>query len=253
MKKQILILAGYNNSQKNKLIKEKYGVNRHMFPIFGTPIIHRTQQQLIKNGYDDYIIFCSEEDKDDYLIDGVWQQSPQIDKNEILPTLIFKAYKEKLLFEDKMTIILFGDTVYSDEFMNSILNEDGKHWKMYGAYNYNKSKFRKQWAEIYGYVFNAIDYKMLCQKCEELTDYATINKVGNRLKIENSTICLNQILYVLYNMMAFDKKLSYQEDGPRDNIFAPHKDHFVDILDYTDDIDNPNDIKNLEQNIKLLS
>lgn len=143
-KKKFIIQAGSRTIDKNDTYLNYYkgldydagdrwnnylGVKKHMIPIKGEPLIHRTQRILLENGATNVVVKCNKEDIDKYVIDGaVGIENPEI--KHFYPDHEF-INSMPLLNQDGVTVLLWGDTYYSENIIKNICNNTSENWHYY--------------------------------------------------------------------------------------------------------------------------
>jgi CTP:phosphocholine cytidylyltransferase-like protein len=147
MNKKYLILAGNRHFDDEDLYVKTYGkvtdfnypnrwdnylgVPKHLIPIKGEPLIHRTQRLLIENGAKDIFVTCNKENFSTYLIEGCTPLESISNKNLNYPDHEFFSTKD-LINKDGITVILYGDIYFSESIIKDIVSKQEKDWYYYG-------------------------------------------------------------------------------------------------------------------------
>jgi len=99
------------------------GVPRHLVPMGGEPLLHRTVRQALAHSGDVRVISA---DDQRYKVDGVqWHEAPQRTPNEFATTLPWWSAESR-------TVLLLGDTYYTDDAMATITGFEPVRWQMFG-------------------------------------------------------------------------------------------------------------------------
>jgi hypothetical protein len=126
-------------------------VPKHMIPIKGEPLIHRTQRMLDEMGVQDVHVVCRDES---YVRSPALRAVPrEIDRATVHP----QEESRHLWNETGKTTILYGDMYYSEKLLSKIVNDPADDWKIYARYG--GSKFTgKDYGEIFGWVMRPEHY-----------------------------------------------------------------------------------------------
>jgi choline kinase len=224
MNKRFIILAGNKNFDTRW--NNHLGTSKHMIPIKGEPLIHRTQRLLLDRNQKDIIITCNKDNIGKYNLSNVTAIESKNNKSHIYPDYEF-ATTEGLLNPDGITIMLWGDLYLSENIINKIVNNNSEDWHFYG---------RRKSSEITGSIYG-----------EDFGWYFNNNHILNIMSTSETMLPIlkklvkDQSLYpwamedcskMLYRMMA---KIDYED---------PHlidKHHWIEIDDETEDFDYPED------------
>lgn len=249
MNKKFIILAGTrktdyeeeylkyyksNDQQTNSTDRwENYlGVSKHLIPIKGESLIHRTQRLLKENGALDILVKCDENNKESYLIEGSKFINPQIDKSLAYPD--YELFLCNSFFnEDGHTIILFGDIYYSQKIIKHLVLNESKSWHYYARKRFSEIT-GSIYGEHFGWHFHNSQIKKLLnagdRACKETIDL--VKRSGNGELVSGQEWNMQDSASITYRILC----------GL--NIFDPNSTedfHWVEWDDETEDFDYPID------------
>jgi hypothetical protein len=117
--------VGFPNRWNNYL-----GVPKHLIPIKGEPLIHRTQRLLLENGASDIWVSCNKQNFEKYVIDGCNPIETHFDRDSLYPDHEFLS---TLNMENKngITVQLFADIYYTEELIKELINNPSEDWHYY--------------------------------------------------------------------------------------------------------------------------
>ncbi len=116
---------GYPNRWNNYL-----GVPKHLIPIQGEPLIHRTQRLLLQNGATDVWVSCNEQNFNSYVIDGCNPVKTNFEKNSLYPDHEFMSTRG-MENKDGVTVQLFGDVYYTEDLIKNLITNPSEDWHYY--------------------------------------------------------------------------------------------------------------------------
>lgn len=148
--------VGYPDRWSNYL-----GVAKHLIPIKGEPLIHRTQRILLENGASNIWVSCNKRNINSYIIPGCNWAETVVDKDSLYPDHEFSSTKG-MSNEDGITIQLYGDIYYTEELIKHLINNNSEDWHFYARW-----KGSDITGKVYGEMF-AWYYHI--SKLQELTD-----------------------------------------------------------------------------------
>lgn len=217
--KKYLILAGGSDKWNNTM-----GMPRHMVPIKGEPLIHRTQRLLLENGATDIVVSCNEGNQDSYVLSTCqYLPSPPCVGN-IEEDALAWHYREYLNFNGT-TVILYGDCYYSEPLINAIVEDPGTQWHVY-ARSGGSVTTEKQYSEMFAWVVSKHDLQLLLD--------CSYKACGMPASLSRG---VEQTDYMTYRLMAnLDPMYEW-----------PEKIHWIDWNDESDDFDYPRDVRLLEE------
>jgi hypothetical protein len=127
---KVIICAG-GSPDSPSLWNNHLGIQKHMIPAHGEPIIHRTQRLLLENGFNNLYLACHEKNKSTYLSKNVnYINAPELKGNLGERSLVWH-YKNYLDLK-KTNIFILGDVYYSDEIIRQLSQDPGDIFKIYG-------------------------------------------------------------------------------------------------------------------------
>jgi hypothetical protein len=140
-----LILAGGEGSRWNNYL----GVPKHLIPIKGEPLIHRTQRMLHERGVEDVRVVCKPEDADLFVLPKSIYQPMESSSRD------WQQHQESSRYawnNHGKTTLIFGDLYITDRLMDAIVNESGEPWRIIARWE--GSKFTgKPYGEIFAWIF----------------------------------------------------------------------------------------------------
>jgi hypothetical protein len=122
-------------------------VKKHMIPIKGEPLIHRTQRLLHENGVKNIFVVCKEEDKESFVSEFGEFRSPELAKRDWIQEWDGSRY---LWSRKEKTIILYGDCYFSEEILDELCQKQEKDWKVYARW-WGSSKTGKDHGEMFAW------------------------------------------------------------------------------------------------------
>lgn len=120
--------VGYPDRWSNYL-----GVSKHLIPIKGEPLIHRTQRILLENGASNVWVSCNKRNIDSYVIPGCNWVETVFDKDSLYPDHEFSSTKG-MSNENGITIQLYGDIYYTEEIIKHLINNKSEDWHYYARW-----------------------------------------------------------------------------------------------------------------------
>lgn len=248
MNKKYLILAGERILDDEKEYYKLYtrdikhggpkkwnnylGVPKHLIPIKGEPLIHRTQRLLLENDAQNVFVTCNKERFGKYNIDGVTPLESIKVENDTYSDHEFKSTMG-LLNENGITVILYGDVYYSDKFIKHIVENKSNDWHYYGR-RMGSQITGKMWGENFAWYFNNNHIQDLVNRGIQAVNI-TKELVNNTNKNPNGTKypwIMEESSKMTYRLMA---GLDYEDPHQVD------KHHWVEWNDETEDFDFPED------------
>lgn len=192
------------------------GRSRHMLPAYGMPLVHRTQTQLLQQGFTDIHLACSLKNKAAYLLDGVsFLESPARTNDTREESVVW--HYQKYVASDKPTMFLFGDAFYTDEIIISLSNDLGTDIRFYGK---NKRYIEYDHDRTNEYYAIVLPYKDLDAYLTTISKVAKTRTYG-------------------YKLIPY---LALRKFAGLESIYHTHSsDHWVECPDLTCDFDDQND------------
>jgi hypothetical protein len=126
MSRALLLAAGEMTRWKNHL-----GVPKHLVPIKGEPLIHRTQRKLHARGVEDIRVVCQADRAEAYVLPGigthaepVWRDGAQHQHES----------SRHLWHTAGPTIVIYGDTYLTDPLLDALVADRGDPWHIYARF-----------------------------------------------------------------------------------------------------------------------
>jgi len=142
---RVVILAGSDPAVESARWRNHMGVPRHLAPIDGEPILYHTVRQL--DGHDIYVVGP---DDDRYRIPGTTLFIPTITPSNLWADPLL--HNRSLRDPDGRTVVLCGDTWFSDDGMSRILNYNEREWRFFCRFGASKMT-GCLWGDIWGHSF----------------------------------------------------------------------------------------------------
>lgn len=144
MTRAIILAAGESERWGNYL-----GVPKHLIPIKGEPLIHRTQRMLMENGIKDIFVVCDEKNKSRYVLDYSTFEQPQI----IDRSWVQEWDGSRHLWNNNgKTMILYGDCYFTEALMYNMCQDSGNPWHAWARWSASKIT-GKGYDEMFGWCF----------------------------------------------------------------------------------------------------
>ena len=137
---RVIVAAAGNQSRWGNYL----GVPKHLVPIDGEPLLRRTVRQL--TGHE--VIVVGPDDAR-YRIPGSRLVTPSEDGGKWAGPLI---YTQQLRDPDGRTLLLLGDTCFSDEGMATILGYEAREWRLFCRFDGSRLTGAR-WGEAWGHSF----------------------------------------------------------------------------------------------------
>lgn len=145
----LILAAGQGSRWGNYL-----GVPKHMIPIKGEPLIHRTQRILAATGANDVYVVCRDST---YVLPPSQRATPQ----EVEREWVHEQEESRYLWSKSgRTILLYGDVYYSEDLLSRIVHEPADDWKVYARYGAS-AHTGKHHGEMFGWVFRPEHHRQL--------------------------------------------------------------------------------------------
>lgn len=143
---RVLILAG------NGRVSERWPDEppRHLVPIKGEPLLHRTVRMMAERGMTDIRVFADPDDID-YVVEPAIHEHPRpVDREWVQEW----EPSQHMWNSDGRTIILYGDCYFTDDLLDTMCADSGDPWNVYARYD-GSVHTGKQHGEMFGWVFDA--------------------------------------------------------------------------------------------------
>lgn len=132
--KVLIACAGPDIKWRNHL-----GVPRHLAPVDGEPLLHRTVRQALAVSPDVHI---AAPDDERYILPGTTRHVIRgMHVNEYAST-------RHLWSDAGRTVLLYGDTYYTDAAVDIIVGHQGPLWRMFGRYG-PSALTGSPWGEVF--------------------------------------------------------------------------------------------------------
>jgi len=219
---KIIICAGGNGGNKWNM---HLGISKHMIPVHGQPLIHRTQRQFLEKGFTNVYLACSSENRESYLLNGIkYIQSPKCIGHVGENSCVWH-YKKHIDY-NSTTVITYGDVYYTNEFIDVLSKDPNDKFRIYGRSD--KSYLTGNWRQ--GEPFAIVLTKDSVAKYFKSLKQAMI--VLPNL-VEKCVACYEDLeKYTYRNFVG----IPYEAPG---NVVEAE--HWYEWNDLTDDIDDPYD------------
>lgn len=143
MTRALILAAGGTQRWGNHL-----SVPKHLIPIAGEPLIHRTQRQLLDHGITDITVVAQPQHRDFALPTSRWEPPAPSPRNWVQEW----DGSRHLWHPTGRTIVLYGDCYFTDELIAAIVADPGKPWRVYARFTGSKITGKK-YGEMFGWVF----------------------------------------------------------------------------------------------------
>lgn len=219
IKQRAIIIAAGDGTRWGKYL----GIDKHFIEIDGEKLIHRTVRQLRDNGIED--IWVVGKDKR-YEIPGAKFFLPELNEHN---DGVDKFLNSKELWIDGRTIVLYGDVYFSEYAMGKIVNHNHRDWQLF-ARAFGSRITGCKWGECFAqsfYTEHIPEHKRNLEKAVKLWHQGKIRRPSG---------------WQHYRFMI---------GLPPNRVDEPFVgDRFVNIDDFTDDFDSPDDYDRWMQNYK---
>lgn len=229
MKDSKVIICAGGDSRFDKLRWNNTDFSRHMVTIKNVPLIHHIQLQLLNRGFTNIYVACEPSNRERYILSNVnYICSPRRFGKFYENSCIY--HYRRFLNKNGVTIILFGDTYYSNEIIDALSNDDGQIFHIYGRHDATKSITKNNRNnEKFAYVIHSKDvnnYIKLCENAIPIMEQVFETKQPNNVL----PTCFPQLVYRKF--VGYD----WFDDQVDDK-------HWVEWNDLTDDFDYKNDLE----------
>ena len=129
------------------------GVPKHLAPVHGEPLLHRTARQVTDHGHTPTIVVRPDAEPG-YAAPGAVLTSPRLPRTG----WCHEQEQSRRLWERKgRTVILYGDTVYTDDLIGTVLADTGDPWRVWGRMC-GSANTGKGWGELWAWSIAATHY-----------------------------------------------------------------------------------------------
>lgn len=206
-----LLLAATSDGRWNNHL----GVAKHLVPIHGEPLIHRTQRQLLDRGVADVCVVTTEDKAADYILPQARWELPKPSPRDWVQEWDGSRHLWSITGK---TTILYGDCYFSDALMDAIASDAGQTWHAWARWD-PSAKTGKPWGEMFGWTFSPEHHDILDQARAEVIAAVSAGRYGRALGWE------------VYRLAVGFRIDQHQKDAV----------HAVDWSDESDDFDAPRD------------
>jgi hypothetical protein len=215
MARVIVLAAGEASRWGNYL-----DVPKHFVDIGGEPLLHRTVRQFSSYGE----IIITGPDADRYHVEGASLYVPEA----IPESWDTKKFLDNVELWDPTgrTILLWGDTYYSDAAVKTIMDHEPVDWLVYGRMSGSEIT-GCGYGEIFAYSFMSQAHRLLKSRLERLRWMRKHQRIGR---------CGG---WEFYRLLSGAKNLNEHRNYGK----------FVEINDDTEDFDFPHDYQRWAQNV----
>lgn len=183
------------------------GVPRHLVPMGGEPLLHRTARQALAVSDDVHVTSAGDER---YALPGVTHHAVTTPApNELVSTIPFWS-------RDDRTVLLLGDTYYTDDAMRIIAGFALRRWQLFGRYGPSELT-GSPWGEIFAYSWWPQQRQTLLEHLERVR--------------------LAHAVGIARRFIGWEVLRSIQQTPLNEHVVKPF--WFTEIDDLTDDIDDP--------------
>ena len=190
------------------------GVRKHLIPIKGEPLVHRTVRMLAERHVEDIVVMARDEDAERYVVPPARRGVPDVVDREWVQEM---EPSRKYWAVDGRTMILYGDCYFSDAILDEMVKDPGDVWHVYARRD-GSEHTGKTWGEMFGWVFSPQHHRVL--------DDAR-NAV---IRFRNNGVMKRALGWEVHQMATVGMR-GWNTQGP----------HFVQWDDETDDFDYPSD------------
>jgi hypothetical protein len=205
----LLLAAGEMTRWDNHL-----GTPKHLIPVRGEPLIHRTQRKLHARGVTDIRVICQTERAETYVLPGIGTHA-EPDWN----TGGHQHESSRHLWHTASpTAVIYGDTYLTDALLDAIAADPGDPWHIYARYGASAHTGRK-WGEMFAWVIGP-DHHTALDRATDLAHIAYRSGITNRL-----------LGWEVYRAAV----------GLPIDLHVREAEHFIEWDDASDDFDYPQD------------
>jgi len=209
------------------------GVKKHMIPIKGEPLIHRTQRLLLENGATDVIVKCNKEDIEKYTIIGCnGIENPTTNLNKSYPDHEFFNC-QPLLNKEGVTVLLFGDIYYSENLIKHLIENDSEDWHYYSRWR-NSDITGKIYGEMFAWFFNNNHFNKMFSAAE-----LSISTVKNLISLKDSNHPVANLGWKMEDTSRMTYRILAGLDPEDPHLIEGH--HWIEWNDESEDFDYPQD------------
>ena len=199
-----------------------------MIPIKGTPLIHYIQKRLLDKNFTNVHVACESSNRNTYVLSKInYIPSPKRFGKFYENSCIY--HYRRFLNKNGVNIILFGDTYYTDAFIDALSKDTGETFHVYGRHDASTSITKNDRNnEKFAYVIHGKDiddYIKICENAIPVMETIFETKQPNNVL----PTCFPQLVYRKF--VGYDWYDNRVDDK-----------HWIEWNDLTDDFDYQNDL-----------
>lgn len=126
-------------------------VPRHLVPIRGEPMIHRTTRMLAEHGIEDIRVFADPSDTDYVIAPAIHEYPRAVERDWVQEW----EPSHHMWPEEGRVMILYGDCYFSDALVDAMCADSGDPWNVYARHGGSHRNTGKSYGEMFGWVFDA--------------------------------------------------------------------------------------------------
>jgi hypothetical protein len=170
-----------------------------MIPIRKQPLIHRTQDQLLSRGFTNISLICSTTRLESYIANSNTKHIEPAERGtDIRYNSVVWSYQDHISITGT-TVFLFGDTYYSDEFMDDLTNNVDKGLLIYDRIK-RQYLYQSPESEHFVIIFNKLESSIYLDCMNE------ISTLYSQLVQEKKTTAAGLASYVHARLYSFREK-----------------------------------------------
>jgi len=218
------------------------GVPKHLIPIKGEPLIHRTQRLLLENGASNIWVSCNKQNFDSYVIDGCNAIETNFEASALYPDHEFMHIKG-MENKDGVTVQLFGDVYYTEELIKHVIENKSEDWHYYGR-KMSSQITKKIYGEHFVWYYHISKLKKLIESSTKACEITKKFIEDYENKINPYPWIMEESSKMAYRIMA---GLDPEDPHATENF------HWVEWNDETEDFDYPIDWDNWSKSLPHLA
>ena len=220
----------------------KFKEPKQLLKVNGEVLVERTIRLLKENGIDD-IAICTNCDKFDYLnLPILMQHNDYVSGSEFENKKSSYSWLNAYYPLNEPCCYLHGDVYFSDNAIKTIINTPVKDTMFFCTFDWTDGiKDKRNYKGREPFAYKVENQKIFRDAINDLLKMTDEGKFANGLP----PICWHLYRY----LNGYDLKFDAKDWTQVNNIFKDKGDYVV-INDYTTDIDNPEDVKVLEEWLK---
>lgn len=165
--KAIILAAGESKKWGNYL-----GIPKHLIPIKGEPLIHRTQRLLKENKVKDIVVVCENKNYPKYVANYSKFAEPKIADRSWIQEWDGSRH---LWNTDGKTMILYGDCYFTEELIKQMCKDKAEPWHAWARWSGSKIT-GKGYDEMFGWCFMPQHHEELDEARQRAIDLVNSKK-----------------------------------------------------------------------------